>query len=249
MEYYRLILYFIFGVLPSITWLLYYLSKDLHPEPKKMILKIFIYGSLVTIPVFFIQISLAELLKQFQFSPFFIHFPIFIDLIKWFIIIALTEELFKYFVVKVAVFGSSALDEPLDIMLYMVVAALGFAALENILYLFSPLDGVPFNTVIKTTIIISFIRFIGATFLHTLCSAILGYFVVLSFCKAKKRLPLTLAGILAATFLHGLYNFSIIALKSPANFIIPIGIVLSLAVLVIYAFDEVKKLNSTCKLN
>src|SRR5260221_5839354 len=129
-----------------------------------MILKIFIYGSLITVPVFFIQIGLSELLQQLQNVTFFASYPIIIELIKWFLVIALTEELLKYLIVKVNVFGSYALDEPLDIMLYMVVVALGFTAVENILYLFSPIDNISFDVIIKTTLTVSFIRFIGATF-------------------------------------------------------------------------------------
>ena len=128
MELYRIPLYLIFGILPSLIWLFYYLKKDLHPEPKRMILKIFIYGALATIPVFFIQINLSQLLSQIRASLFFVDYPIVIELLKWFLVIAFTEEIFKYLVVKLAVFRSRELDEPVDIMIYMIVAAFGFAA-------------------------------------------------------------------------------------------------------------------------
>lgn len=248
MEYYRLILYIIFGILPSLAWLFYYLSKDLHPEPKRMILKVFFYGALSTIPVLGIQIGFAWLLAKLQYFDFFKTFPIIIDLLKWFLVIALTEELLKYAVVKFTVLKNKELDEPLDIMLYMVVVALGFSALENILYLFSPVQNMSFSSIIETTVAISFIRFIGATFLHTLCSALLGYFLALSFLKTHQRLKLTIIGILLATLLHGLYNFSIITLDSPMNFIIPIIVVAGLAVFMVYDFDEIKKMKSICKI-
>ena len=48
---------------------------------------------------------------------------------------ALIEEYVKYFMVKVGGFRNRELDEPCDIMIYMIIAALGFAALENILVL------------------------------------------------------------------------------------------------------------------
>lgn len=248
LEYYRLPLYILFGVLPSLVWLFYYLKKDLHPEPKRMILKVFLYGVIITIPVFFIQIGFFEILKQLQSFSLFTSFPIIIDILKWFVVIALVEEVLKYLAVRVMVFNSYELDEPLDIMLYMVVVALGFAALENILYLFSPIDNLSFNTIITTTIAISFIRFIGATFLHTLCSALLGYFLIISFFNLKKRLVLTIIGISLATILHGLYNFSIITLKSPINFIIPTIIIIGLAIFIISKFDKMKNLKSICKI-
>jgi len=213
-----------------------------------MILKVFLYGVIVTIPVFLIEIGLSELLKQLQSFSFFASFPIIIDILKWFLAIALIEEVFKYLVVKLIILKSYELDEPLDIMLYMVVVALGFAALENILYLFSPIDNVSFNIIIKTTLIISFIRFIGATFLHTLSSALIGYFLAISFFNPKKKLRLTIIGISLATILHGLYNFSIITLQTPMNFIIPVIIILGLTVFMIYDFDKIKKVKSICKL-
>lgn len=248
MEYYHLPLYILFGILPSLIWLFYYLQKDIHPEPKKMILKIFLYGSLITVPVFFIQTGLADILRQLQALAFFATYPIVIEVIKWFLVIALTEEIFKYLIVKVNVLHSYALDEPLDIMLYMVVAALGFAAVENILYLFSPINGTSFNLFLRTTFTVSFIRFIGATFLHTLCSGLLGYFLALSSIKNKKGPALTIIGILLATVLHGLYNFSIITLWVPLNFIIPTIIILGLFIFMMYDFDEIKKIKSICKL-
>jgi RsiW-degrading membrane proteinase PrsW (M82 family) len=246
--YYRIALYILFGILPSLTWLFYYLNKDLHPEPKKMIIKIFFWGVFITVPVFVIQVGLSLVLTQLEALPFFITYPFLIGIIKWFIIIALTEELLKYAVVRMVVFKSRELDEPLDMMLYMVVVALGFAALENILYLFSPVDGLSFNAILQTTAIISFIRFVGATFLHTLCSAVIGYFLALSFFNIKKRTMLTIIGIVLAVLLHGFYDFSIMTLQSPFAFIIPASIILGLAVFMLFEFDTIKKVKGICNI-
>ncbi|MEK7664279.1 MAG: PrsW family intramembrane metalloprotease [Patescibacteria group bacterium] len=255
MEYYRLTLYIIFGVLPSLIWLFYYLTKDLHPEPKKTILRVFLFGALATIPTLFIQVWLSESLVQSQYlagiylPEIVVYLPFIFKIVKWFLIIALTEEVFKYLVVRLSVYQYGVLDEPLDVMLYMVVSALGFAALENILYLFSPIGGVlSFDQIFKTTVTISFIRFIGATFLHTLSSALVGYFLVKSLFDPSRRLKFTAIGIFLATLLHGLYNFSIMTLREPFNFIISAIILAVLALFIIYDFDEVKKLKGICKL-
>jgi len=240
---YKIILYVIFGVLPSLTWLSYYLRKDVHPEPRKTILKIFFWGILITVPVFFVQIGLAKLLSQFDFSP------IATALIYWFVVISFTEEFFKYVVVRFKIYDSPDLDEPLDIMLYMVVAALGFAALENILYLFAPIDQLSFNDVVNRTLMISFVRFVGATFLHTLCSAVIGYFLAVSLCDEKNRLLEILCGMILAVGLHGLYDFSIMMLEGPLQMIIPIVILLILAIFVFWGFERLKKLRGVCIIN
>lgn len=236
-------------------WLFYYLQKDLHPEPKKMILKVFLWGAVATVPTLFFQIFFSEALSQFQYlSAFYFpkisgYLPMINNFIRWFLVIALTEEVFKYLAVRLTVFRSKELDEPLDVMLYMVVAALGFAGLENIFYLFSPINNaISLEIVLKTTITISFIRFIGATFLHTLSSALLGYFLALSSIKNGHGAKLTLLGIGLATFFHGLYNFAIMTLSAPFNVAIPIAVIIGLAIFMIYDFDSIKKVKSICKL-
>jgi len=246
----HLTIYILFGILPSLVWLSYYLRKDLHPEPKRTILKLFIYGALLTIPVFIVQVGLSELLNQVKMSGILDGWPIIADILKWFVVIAFTEEFLKYFVVRQVIIKESTLDEPLDIMLYMVVVALGFAAVENMLYLFSPIDHnyLNVNKLLETTIAISFIRFIGATFLHTLCSALIGYFLAIASLRDRKRKLLVGSGILLASLLHGLYDFSIITLARPMNFIVPLLIIMGLVIFMIYDFDEIKKVKGICKL-
>jgi len=251
----QLVLYIFFGVLPSLIWLFYYLQKDLHPEPKKMILKVFLWGAIATVPTLFFQIFFSEALNQFQYLSVFYspgisaYLPTINNFVRWFLVIALTEEVFKYLAVRLTVFKSKELDEPLDVMLYMVVAALGFAALENIFYLFSPINNaVSLEVILKTTLTISFIRFIGATFLHTLASGLVGYFLALSSVKNGHGAKFTLIGIGLATLSHGLYNFGIMTLKAPFNVAVPVAVIVALAAFMVYDFDSIKKIKSICKL-
>ncbi len=246
--YIRLVLYTLFGILPSLVWLFYYLKKDLHPEPKKMVLKVFFFGALATIPAYLAQVSLSELFGQLQQIPFFATHPIIVTIMIWVFVIALSEEFLKYLVVKLAVFNSYALDEPLDIMLYMVVAALGFAAVENIFYLFSPIGNNSFNVIIQTAALVMFLRFIGATFLHTLCSGLMGYFIALASVRSKNKVLFTLIGLFFAVLLHALYDFSIMTLPTPFNLLVPAFIILCLMLFMLYDFNEIKKVKSICKL-
>jgi RsiW-degrading membrane proteinase PrsW (M82 family) len=240
---YTIFIYVVFGILPSLTWLSYYLRKDVHPEPKKTILRTFLWGALITIPVFFVQLGLAYLLSKIAVSD------LVASLIYWFIVISFTEELFKYLVIKIKIINSPDLDEPVDVMLYMVIAALGFAALENILYLFAPVGGMSLNQLIDRTLIITFIRFIGATFLHTLCSAVVGYSLAISFCKIKTKYASISAGLFMAVLLHGLYDFSIMRLDGYMKVAIPAIIILTLAFLVFSGFEKLKKMKSICEIN
>ncbi|MBI2054357.1 MAG: PrsW family intramembrane metalloprotease [Candidatus Staskawiczbacteria bacterium] len=241
---FKIIIYIIFGILPSLTWLSYYLRKDVHPESNRNIIMVFLWGAMATAPVFFIQIGAAYLLERVEsFLP-----PFVVSLIFWFLIISFTEEFFKYLVIKKKIINNKELDEPLDIMLYMIISALGFAALENILYLISPPGNLSFQALMGRTMAISFLRFIGATFLHTLCSGLLGYFLAVSFCETKRKTVIFLVGLFLATLLHGLYDFSIMTLELPIKVIIPLAILVILAIFMISWFEKLKKLKSVCKI-
>lgn len=238
-----IIIYILLGILPSILWLFYYLKKDLHPEPKKMIIQIFFWGVFTALPVLFVQLGLTKLLDIVDKNIIHLSQLIF-DVIYWFIVIAFSEEFFKFLIVRTKIVSSPHLDEPLDIMLYMTVAALGFAAIENVLYLIPTLGQMPF----ETTLLITLIRSLGAVFLHTLCSAVIGYSMAISFCEAKRKYIYLIVGILIATVLHGLFNFSIITLHGNIRFIIPTIIILTLAFLTFVGFEKLKKMKGICKI-
>ncbi len=231
----QFLLYIFFGILPSIIWLLYYLRKDAHPESNWMILKIFFYGMLAAVLAAVIEIGFLKGLKSLN-LPF-----IFISILYIFIGIALVEEGLKYLVVKWKVLKNPEFDEPTDVMIYMIIAALGFVALENILLLWGQQQ-----IYLSEAIGITIIRFISATLLHVLCSGTLGYFLALSLFEAKKRKKLLFLGLGIAIALHGLYNFSIIVIEGPMKIIIPVVILLALAFFVSFAFKKLKKMKSIC---
>jgi RsiW-degrading membrane proteinase PrsW (M82 family) len=255
-------LYIFFGALPALIWLFYYLGKDVHPESNAMIIKIFLWGALLTVPLFLVQLVTTKILdilcQNSGFLPIgeLIHISaaslslseLGIVMFYWMIIIAFSEEFFKYLAVRLRVINSPELDEPLDIMLYMVIAALGFAAVENILYSVVPSGMFSFEILLQRTILLSFLRFIGGTFLHALCSAVVGYALAVGLCKIKHRWIYTVAGLLIAIALHGLYDFSIIGLEGDLKIIIPLIILAILAVLTSFGFERLKKLKSVCSL-
>ena len=224
MNYFLLTL---FGFLPSIIWLAFYLRKDAHPEPKSMVIKVFFFGMLVAFPTAFIEIMLFEALDALNFSFFIAAF------LNMFIAVALVEELMKYFVIKRKVVRNKEFDEPIDAMIYMIIAALGFAAVENILILFPLSEFFEIFT-------ISGIRFIGATFLHALCSATIGYFIALWHFK-NKPFRVVIFGALIAVICHGLYNFSVTVINSDYRFAAPAGILICLTTFVSWAFLDLKK--------
>jgi len=231
----------IFGILPSIIWLLFFLKEDVHPESKEMILKVFCYGIISAFLAILFELGFKVGLEKLSLSSL-VFF-----LIQTFIGVSLIEEFLKYFVVKKIAVQDPEFDEPLDAMLYMVIAGLGFAALENFFYLI-PIDQA---FIISDILILSLFRFLGATFLHALCSGVVGFFLALSFYETKKRLKYIIYGLTIAVILHGFYNFSIINLSKSFNIIfvlIPGIILVGLGIFVIFAFNKLKTLKSICKI-
>jgi RsiW-degrading membrane proteinase PrsW (M82 family) len=223
-------LYFFFAILPSFLWLNFYLKEDQRPEPKSMVLKVFLLGMLFAFLALFVEkllIDGIEVLKLPQKIE---------DFIKIFLIVALIEEFLKFLVVREAVFESKELDEPIDCMIYMIIAGLGFAATENLLLLF-PLKSKFFGEIFQ----ISFLRFVSATFLHALSSATLGFFIGLSFFRKKERLKLISFGLFFATLLHGLYNFSIIEFGEKVGLIFSATLILISAYFVSLSFRKLRE--------
>lgn len=244
----------ILAILPSTIWLLLYLRKDVHPESNSMILKVFFYGMLAALPALLIEIGITEELNRLNLPP------LILSILYWFFAIALVEEIFKYLVVKDKVLKSPELDEPLDIALYMIIAALGFAALENFLFFLSES-----SQVLSENIKLASFRFISATFLHALASGTLGFFLALSVYQIQKGVVLFVTGLFLATLLHGLYNFSIIKMdeiiKTANNQVITINylsfgifaslvvfILIGLAVFLTFGFKKLKRMKSICKI-
>lgn len=231
-------IYITFGVLPSIIWLLFYLRKDQHPESNKMVLKIFFWGMLAAIPAVFLEMGFFDMIKDFGLSG------TIANILNIFIGVALIEEFLKYLIVRNQVLNHREFDEPIDAMLYMIIAALGFAAVENILILFQLGPAILWGKAFE----LSIFRFLGATFLHTLSSGLIGYFLALSILEKKGRIKLLVLGISLATLLHGLYNFSIMKIEGELKLLIPLLILAGLALFISFGFKRLRKLESVCKI-
>jgi len=220
------------GILPSLIWLLFYLKEDVRPEPKKMVLKIFFYGALFAFPVAIFEIFILKIISELKFSQ------LLAKILENFLAIAFVEEIGKYLVVKTAVLKNKELDEPIDLMIYMIISALGFAAVENVFLVFSK----------KGYFALLIGRFLSATFLHALCSGILGYFLVISFFEPKKKKIFLPLGFLLVTTLHGFYDFSIMEIEGNLKVLIVTLILIFSAIFLKIFFQRSKKLKSICKI-
>jgi RsiW-degrading membrane proteinase PrsW (M82 family) len=192
---------FLGGILPSLLWLAFWLLEDsTHPEPKKYLFLTFILGMMAVWPV----------LKA---EEFFVGYAAGTTLLLcW----AFAEEIGKFAAGLLGGILWPVFDEPLDAVIYMVTAALGFSAMENSLFLFGSLQQGLVHGIISGDL-----RFIGATLLHTLSSATVGVALAYSYYKpvGTRRLFAGL-GVILATALHTLFNFFILGQGGDSTFAI-----------------------------
>lgn len=174
---------------PCIFMLWYFYHRDKYePEPKKKILKIFLIGAVMVIPAGIIESLLIYGLDAVVGGVINIF-------IMSFIIIAPTEELLKFLAVKRWIYRSLEFDEVMDGIVYTVAASLGFATVENILYVLQ--HG------ITTGIARAFLAIPG----HTFFGALMGFYIGRAKFNKEKESNLIFKGVILAIFFHGLYDF------------------------------------------
>lgn len=194
------------GLIPALIWLGLILFEDReHPEPRKRLVFSFAAGMLGVILVLPYQLIAREF-----FEPLFVSAPS-AALGLQYGTFAFIEEAMKFALTYIFALRTRDVDEPLDEIVYLAAVALGFAALENSLFLLSPfLEGS-----IGTAFLITNIRFVGATLVHLVSAVIIGVFMANTFYKPKRtRLIAAFIGILIATVFHTMYN---LFLKSSAS--------------------------------
>jgi RsiW-degrading membrane proteinase PrsW (M82 family) len=181
------------GIFPALAWLWFWIKEDSrNPEPRRLIALAFITGMLTVMIVIPIQKFAAGFLVT-QTAIF----------AAW----STIEEFTKYIMAWIMVLHRRENDEPVDAVIYMVAVALGFAGLENALFLLSPLSG---DTLIQT-VMTGNLRFIGATLLHVFSSAVVGIFLAFSFYRSRLAKEWYAAyGVILASLLHIGFNFLIL---------------------------------------
>jgi protease PrsW len=178
---------------PALFWLIFFYRRDKYAsEPLSWIVKIFLLGALITIPVVICE-SIAGILIS-EFALFVIVAPV-------------IEECGKYFVVTRYVYTTSEFNEPVDGIMYAVAAALGFATVENILYIFSiPLTELP------TLFSVVFVRAVLSVPGHALFSSIWGHSLGIAKFGLPRDAPKIITALAVAIVFHGLFNFLLLSI-------------------------------------
>jgi RsiW-degrading membrane proteinase PrsW (M82 family) len=219
-----LVLAFLGGIIPSLLWLWFWLKEEENPEPQRLLAIIFILGMVAVVVVLpiqkFIQAHLSSSAGQ---------------LILW----AGAEEILKYLAVLVVLYRTNYASKPIDWPIYLITAALGFAALENALFLIRPLS-INGATVGLLT---GQLRFLGSTLLHTVSSGTIGIAIGISFyLKESARKWFLLLGFLIAIVLHSAFNFFIIR-NNGSDFLKVFAFLWVVTIIIMLLFEKVRRMS------
>ena len=219
---------FVGGLVPALLWLWFWTREDkTNPEPKRKIAVAFVCGMLAVLLVLPIEKLIYEAFGGAVGT---------LTIISW----AFAEELLKFGAAYISsIFRNKYNDEPIDSLIYLITAALGFSALENAFFLVNFID----SNLVAQSIISGNMRFIGATLLHTASSATIGVFMAFGFYKNRERKKNFLfTGLLLATLLHVIFNSIII--KFDDNIFLTFAGVWVAIVLLLFIFEKIKTIRN-----
>ena len=182
-------------ILPSILIVAFFVISDRFKEPTKEIIKVFIYGILITIPAYYLNTYLGD---------YYDHHTKFSEALKGsFLSAGPVEEGLKLLVLYFFVYKMKDFNEPIDGIVYGITASLGFATLENLYYVYLLADYFE-----VTSMQLAFVRAFSAVPAHAAFGIVMGYFFM-RYAYIKKQENLILAFLVPA-FLHSIYNYYVV---------------------------------------
>lgn len=203
------------SILPTVILLWYFEKQDKgKKEPSRLKWKIFGWGILIAVFAVIIELNIGDLYNYLGLTK---NFWIYIFL-NAFVTAALVEEALKFWVVKTRAYKSKYFDEIMDGITYTIIASLGFATLENVLY------------VLEGGITIAIVRAFVSVPAHAMFSGVMGYYIG----KAKFApapwisRKLLWKGFGFGVLYHGLFNFLLFTESALILLLVPLLVIMGL---------------------
>ena len=175
------------AITPPLLIVLFIYRNDLYEkEPHKLLITTFFLGCFLVIPMILLELITEKIFKNiFIFSM---------------IGIALVEEGVKYIALLKFNFPKKDFNEPYDGIIYSLVLTMGFALVENIMYVVgSGSEGAS----------VSVLRMLTAIPMHATCGIVMGYFLGMAKMKEKNKTKNLILSMIFPVIIHGLYNYFI----------------------------------------
>jgi len=201
---------------PGAFWLwIIYRGDKYKPEPKSLIVRVFFLGLAVALPVAIIESLLYPGSVQGNLSlPTAAYVA--------FVVAGITEETAKFLVVRLGVYNSPHFEEPADGLIYSATAALGFASIENVVYLLN----------FGWQVIL--VRGLFSNLAHVLFSSLWGYPLALTKLGKLKHGYWTWFGLVAAMIAHGVFDFLFFTGTAYTWLVIPFFIIMVIFFILMY---------------
>lgn len=174
---------------PGLAIALYIYLKDKHePEPLGLLFTSFMYGGasvLITLFIswpldFLVTLRADDVVDQFA---------------NAFFKVALVEEFSKFVFIRFVLYNNKNFNEPFDGIVYAIMVGMGFATLENILYVF------------QYGISTGIVRMFTAVPAHATFAVLMGYFLGKAKFTHRKEISYSILALLVATAFHGAYDY------------------------------------------
>ena len=187
------------SLIPAVLWIFYFYRQDKYEkEPLKLLVITFILGCLSVIPAIFIELFLQNLIDyHLPFDPLRICIGM--------LMVGFTEEICKFFAVKMYVYKHEEFNEPMDGIVYCVTAALGFAFVENIGYMLTAKQAAGMTGAYTLGIM----RAIFSMFGHATFGVVMGSYLGRAHFDKDNEGSLIFKGIFFASLVHALYNYTV----------------------------------------
>ena len=173
---------------PVLIILFYIYFRDKYDkEPLGLLLKALLVGIVVVVPVIFTERMLMNLMPQSS--------KVAAAAYHAFVVAGSTEELFKFLALYLLVWKSPSFNEKFDGIVYAVFVSLGFAGVENVLYV---MDG-GMQTALT--------RALTAVPAHAIFGITMGYYLGIAHMYKELQGPYLARALLVPILLHGIYDF------------------------------------------
>ncbi len=213
--------------LPVILIASYINSKDKDKEPRELLKKLFLYGIFSIVPIIVLELLAKHFISvDKNLNPFILFINVFIS-------IALIEEGAKWVLINKAIYYDNDFNHPYDAIIYSVFASLGFALVENMLYVFG------------SGIATGILRGITAVPCHTCDGIIMGFYLG----KAKSEefknnhklaKRYMFFSLLFPILMHTCYDFSILLQNNYSLILLPLCTIF----IFIFGYVLIKKVSS-----
>jgi len=172
-----------------------YIRDKYEKEPIGILLKTFLLGAVITVPIIFVE----QFLDSYWENTFGSEQSICKATYTAFVVASFTEEAFKFLAFYILIWQNRNFNEKFDGIVYAVYVSLGFATVENFLYVF------------EGGIQVALLRALTAVPAHALFGVTMGYYFGLAKFRTALQSKYLILSLLVPILLHGIYDFILMA--------------------------------------